>query len=634
MTRTPASVSNQRTWTWSGWVKRGVLGTQQKIFFAGASGTNFASFEFISGNNFQFFAFNGSTNAHLITTQVFRDPSSWYHIVFVADTTNATASNRLRLFVNGTQVTSFSTATYPSQNFEFPFNNTVPHNIGRDNPNASDYFDGYLADVNFVDGQSLTPDYFGATNPNTGVWQPSQYRGTYGTNGFYLPMNIEVLQKSFTRSLRFSSSSSDYLNRTPASASNQKTWTFSAWVKRGQLGSSQIIAQAGTGGTNFTYIAFFNSSDQLVILDSTVSGVSSARTSSAVFRDPSAWYHIVVNLDANNSVARGYVNGVEQTFTGTQPSNQNWAVNSAIEHRIGRAWGVNTSYLDGYITEVNFVDGLALTPGYFGQTDTTSGAWQPVAYTGQYGTNGFFLPFTNISSVSALGFDASGRNNNWTTNNFSLTAGSTYDSMTDVPTLTSATEANFCSWNPLNMTTVSTTTTEANLRFFNLLAGAWRAVSGTIAPTSGKFYWECFASSTTNGYMIVGVLNPNNIFLTTTASATFWEFSTGYGYYGNSGNKINNGLGEAYGSTFTNADIIGVALDLDNGKIFFSKNGTWQASGDPAAGTNPAYSGIVGPLVPAVALVEGGASATANFGQRPFTYTPPTGFVAINAFNL
>jgi len=193
LSRTPASAGSQTTWTWSGWVKRGILGSQQKILTAGSTGSLFASFEFIAGDNFQFYAYNGATNAYLVTTQVFRDPSAWYHIIFVCDTTQATSSNRLKLYVNGVQITSFSTATYPTQNFTFPINNNVIHNIGRDNIGASYYFDGYLTETNFVDGQALTPSSFGSTNATTGVWQPARYTGSYGTNGFYLNFNSIAL---------------------------------------------------------------------------------------------------------------------------------------------------------------------------------------------------------------------------------------------------------------------------------------------------------------------------------------------------------------------------------------------------------------------------------------------------------
>jgi hypothetical protein len=119
------------------------------------------------------------------TTQVFRDPSAWYHIVVAIDTTQATAANRVKLYVNGEQVTSLST-TYPALNADMPINNTLPHALNGYIVSGIQYLDGYLTEVNFVDGQALTPSDFGETNEDTGVWQPIEYTGTYGTNGFYL----------------------------------------------------------------------------------------------------------------------------------------------------------------------------------------------------------------------------------------------------------------------------------------------------------------------------------------------------------------------------------------------------------------------------------------------------------------
>jgi len=425
-------------------------------------------------------------------------------------------------------------------------------------------------------------------------------------------------------SLRFRSSASAYLNRTPASASDQKKWTFSAWVKRGKLGATQIIAEAGTSGTTFTYIAYFNASDQLVILDSTVSGVSSARTSTAVFRDPSAWYHIVVNLDAANSVCNGYVNGVAQTFTGTQPANQNWAVNSAIEHRIGRAWGANTNYFDGYLAEINFIDGQALTPSSFGQISTVTGVWQPIAYSGTYGTNGFKLNFSNGTSTTTLGYDSSGNSNNWTTNNISLTAGSTYDWMIDSPTPFAGSSygvGNYAVLNPLNAGSASLV--NANLTASQ--GAAWATGLSTIRPTSGKWYFEITAGAAT---VYSGIATQSFVFTGNNLGAT-----AAYGYYGSNGNFYDNGSLSTSLSTYGTGDVIGVALDIDNGKLWFAKNGTWQASGDPANGTNPIKSGL------SASYWQLGTSAynttsNANFGQRPFAYTPPSGYKSLCTYNL
>jgi hypothetical protein len=187
MNRTPASAGNQKTFTISFWAKRGESWSDNYVFEAYSTDTNRSFIRF--GSDKFIFAFDGSTN-NLVTTQVFRDPASWYHFVLAVDTTQATSSNRLKLYVNGTQVTAFDTASYPAQNTNYYINAVLPHNIGRSGFSGGyGYFTGYLTEFNFIDGQALTPNYFGAVDAATGVWEPATYRGTYGTNGFYLPMN-------------------------------------------------------------------------------------------------------------------------------------------------------------------------------------------------------------------------------------------------------------------------------------------------------------------------------------------------------------------------------------------------------------------------------------------------------------
>jgi len=170
LNRTPASASNRTTWTWSGWVKRGAISnsTLNILFSAGTDSTagtgTRIDFGFTDSGGDQFSINADNTSGfNLITTQLFRDPAAWYHIVVAIDTTQATASNRAKVYVNGNQVTAFSTATYPTQNRQFDVNNTVAHNISRRTLSATYYFDGYMTEVNFIDGQALTPSYFGFT---------------------------------------------------------------------------------------------------------------------------------------------------------------------------------------------------------------------------------------------------------------------------------------------------------------------------------------------------------------------------------------------------------------------------------------------------------------------------------------
>ncbi|NBT49269.1 MAG: hypothetical protein EBT07_15905, partial [Actinobacteria bacterium] len=256
-----------------------------------------------------------------------------------------------------------------------------------------------------------------------------------------LPVGIgPVTGYNIQRSLRFRSSASAYLSRTPAGAGSLTTWTWSGWFKRGALGARQSFFSGGPGGsdTAFTQIVIWDD-DKLRIGGWTTNW----RITTQVFRDVGAWMHLVVVWDTGNATAadkvRVYVNGSRVTAFDTSNSPTNSGINQAAAHAIARDNSDSTKYFDGYLTEINFVNGQALDPSSFGSTNATTGVWQPAGYSGSYGTNGFYLPFTDNSALTSgsnagLGKDFSGNGNYWNTNNISITSGSTYDSMTDVPT--------------------------------------------------------------------------------------------------------------------------------------------------------------------------------------------------------
>jgi len=425
---------------------------------------------------------------------------------------------------------------------------------------------------------------------------------------------------SLTRSLRFRSSASAYLNRTPATASNRKTFTWSGWFKRGTLSTYQNVFGATTGGNAF--ILRFDNDNTLFIYQEGASDYGGS--TSAVYRDPAAWYHIVLAMDTTQATDTNrlklYVNGVQNSvsaFYGYFALNLDTSINSTGVHTMGQVNSAN--YLDGYLAEVNFIDGQALTPSSFGAYSIYN-QWLPKKYAGTYGTNGFYLPFTNNASAATLGNDFSGNSNTWTTNNISVTAGSTYDSMTDVPTLTSATAANYAVMNPLDLTGVSSVA-NGNLQV-NISGSSSAAIRGSIAVISGKWYWEATAGSfvTANTFM-VGVANSN-----VAITAASWITANAWSYYGSNGEKYNAGTSSAYGATYTTGDVIGIALDMDNGTLTFYKNGTSQGQ---------AFSGLTGKsLMPTMGTGLYALTFNFNFGQRPFTYTPPSGYVALNTFNL
>jgi len=445
-------------------------------------------------------------------------------------------------------------------------------------------------------------------------------------------------------SLRLRKNASAYLNRTLGTPTDGKLWTWSGWVKRGALGSDLYGIQHAFSATNNQGGIYFQS-DALVMLDFPTS-LNCNLVTTQVFRDPSAWYHIIFSVDTTQATASNrvkvYVNGSQVTAfsTATYPSQNTILrmVASGNSGSIGRYFDGTSYFYDGYMAEVNFIDGQALTPSSFGETDTTTGSWKPKAYTGTYGTNGFYLKFSDIATTSGsnagLGKDFSGNANYWTTNNISVTAGTTYDAMIDSPTLTSATVANYCTLNPLPYYGGFSVLSRGNLQFTSGNTNWMRALA-TFAVSSGKWYWEVTANNTLSQMHGIVTATTTSYY----AGATNWVGydATGYGYFSDNGDKWNNNAGASYGASYGAGDIIGIAFDADNGKLYFSKNGTFQASGDPAAGTNAAFTGLTnGPYVPAVSLAttSGANTCDANFGQRPFSYTPPTGFVRLNTFNL
>jgi hypothetical protein len=425
-------------------------------------------------------------------------------------------------------------------------------------------------------------------------------------------------------SLRFRSSASAYLNRTPSVAGNRQIWTWSGWVKRGALGAAQILF--GAAASPFGSYFRFESGGTLRFYDYNGTTFSPDLITTQVFRDPSSWYHLVLVSDTTQATStnriRMYVNGTQITAfsTATYPAQnaQNTSINNTYPTTIGAA----SASLDGYLADVNFIDGQALTPTSFGAFDPVTGVWTPKKYSGTYGTNGFKLNFSNGTSTTTLGYDSSGNSNNWTTNNISLTAGSTYDWMIDSPTPFAGTSygvGNYCTLNPLKSNSASGLAL-GNLYQYIAIAN-WTTTVATIGVSSGKWYWEQVYTNITAGtYGMAGIVDGSF----SIATANYPGITaTSYGYFNSNGYKYNNAGSAAYGATYTNNDIIGVALDLDAGTLTFYKNNVSQGV---------AFTGLSGTFFPALSTY--GSVATINFGQRPFAYTPPTGFKALNTQNL
>jgi hypothetical protein len=455
------------------------------------------------------------------------------------------------------------------------------------------------------------------------------------------------------RSLRFYSLASDYLNRTPSSSSNRKTFTISWWFKIGNIPASGAYKaffgayDNSTSGNDGYWLSSLLDSDGRLYMGA---WTLNWRRTTRQFRDPSAWYHCIFAVDTTQATAADrikiYVNGVEETSFGqnNNPS-QNfdlpWNFSSVMQTigRVNYTGGGSSPYsFDGYIAEFNSIDGLQLTPSSFGETNATTGQWIPKKYTGSYGTNGFYLNFSDNSGTTAttLGKDSSGNGNNFTPNNFSVAVGSAVniknnDSVLDTPT------NNFPVLNPLNFNPfgvsnyVASSPVNGNLGWLtNTTSNVNYAESSMVFPNTGKWYLEVYVNNLNIGSG-VGYTQITVYGNTGGSRYLWWVYASPYYQI-----ATNSGT-ETIGS-ISNGDIIQVAYDSDTGNVWFGKNNTWYLSGDPANGTamSPATTVANDYAKLYVAGRSGSAQNTlnVNFGQQGFLYTPPTGFKAISSKNI
>ena len=456
---------------------------------------------------------------------------------------------------------------------------------------------------------------------------------------FILPGNSATGGYDVANSLRFNSGSTDSLSRTPSSASNRRTFTISMWFKRSSLTSDNGYSALFTASSGDSGI-FLNNDGTLEWYEA-----SGQLDTSRVFRDVSAWYHVVVAFDTTQGTASNrvklYINGVQETAFDTEsyPSeNAEGLINNTGKHAIGvRATSTNMAY-GGYMAEVVLIDGTALDPTSFGEFDSDSGIWKPIDVSGlTFGTNGFYLPFENSG---ALGQDDSGNGNNFTVNNLT-----SIDQSTDTCT------NNFATLNPL--IPIGGTFSEGNLQHTRSSAGYRSAVS-SIGVSSGKWYVEIKSPDSEN--IGVGVINGDNSSgLYMSGSEQFLgQHSYDVGYYFNGVLYVGNSSQSGSWTSYTSNDIIGIAIDVDNGFVYFSKNGTFVNSGNPTSGSSGTggynLSGIGSNGTYFIGCSTGNNSEHyVNFGNPIFTissgnsdgngygnmeFAVPSGYYVLNSKNL
>jgi len=427
------------------------------------------------------------------------------------------------------------------------------------------------------------------------------------------------------QSIRFNFADAPSLLRTPDDASNRKTWTWSAWVKRSNLGNP--------GGPNTAHMLFgVGSGSCLRFPDSDVLRLESPGgqhtfVTTQVFRDTSAWYHIVLAFDSTQATDTNrrklYINGSQVTsFSSTTftelGQNDDWDINSTSEHQIGKS--NTTDYFGGYMAEIQLVDGTALAPTAFGETND-DGVWVPIAYAGAYGTNGYFIDGRDSGD---LGDDESGNGNDYASSGLAAA-----DQMLDSPTI------NFSTMNPLAIAGGATEFLNGNLDLDQDNFGRTRGTIAFDVQDSDGFYFEVKKTSgnASASYRMAGIVATTSDF----GTANVGSINPSVTYYMEGGEVNQNGsllLGSL--ATFTLNDVLGVAVR--NGKVYFAKNDTYVNSGDPEGesghcaaitGSAPLYTALVGET-----NNETGITSTVNFGATAFAHSPPSGYKKINTSNL
>jgi len=429
-----------------------------------------------------------------------------------------------------------------------------------------------------------------------------------------------------------------YISRTFGTPTDNNKWTFSAWVKRCGITAGQMLFYA-VNSTNENKIRF-DDDDTLTLLNVISGSTDSQLNTTRKFRDTSAWYHIVAVFDSSNVTSADrqilYVNGVRETVFGTTNESAVDAastINSAVAHNIGAQ--SSNLYFNGNMSHVQFVDGLALAPTEFGEVDSTSGIWKlKVGSYATAGNNGFHLKMEDSSNMD---LDSSSN-----AHTFSTTG--TLTATKDNP------DNNFATINPLYYS--STGLLNVNLTATST-GNSHKNYHSTIAVDSGKWYAEMKVNSWNGSNNIMfGIVADswNNINSTSPGDNFAGNASTGIGY-GSDGQKIIANSASSYGNSFTTGDILGIALDLTNNKLYFRKNNSaWENSGDPTSGSTG--TGAIDVPSGFTRLITfshyGSQSCSMNFGNGyfgttaitsagtnasgngTFEYDVPTGYTALS----
>ncbi len=677
--RTFSTTGNQRQWTWSSWFKfgdpsfGGIL-LQQYTDTANQSQIRFGG----GGGNARFYDLVNSVFVCDISwSPAYRDPSAWYHIVFAVDTTQSTDTNRIKFYVNGVQQTATISATWPAQNSNLRFNGNTPHFMNQNGalaalgaPSAA-LADSYRTETNFIDGQALTPNSFGEFSTTTGIWQPKRYTGNYGVNGFYLKFN-------------------DNSAATAAAIGKDSSGNNNNWTPNGISLATSTIIQSFTATTTTTWVAPPNVSsvNYLVVAGGAAGGTGQGgggggggfRTGTLAVT-PGASYTVTVGAggtatatDGNNGsdsvfstiTSTGGGGGVGATTLNGKPGGSGGGASDTYNSVGGTGGAASpvTSPVQGFAggsgslvapgggggagavggngSATNFPSGPYFSgAGGVGATSSISGT--SVTYAGGGGGGGLTglaqtnpgaggsggggAGSTNIGAAGTANLGGGGGGGGTTSGGNGgsgivilswAASATTYDSMIDTPSMYKDggnNRGNYAVLNPLDLG-YSATLSDANLKVLTTVANN-AAVASTIAMATNT-YWEVTIGSNTQIGLLWG-----------RASDAYGSSSLSVFASGAVGSLINATRTLSATPSWANGDTLGFAWNTSARTLTLYQAGSATAVmtiATPATGN------------PQVAITNFTSSAVmnsqVNFGQRPFTYTPPTGFKTLNTFNL
>ena len=434
------------------------------------------------------------------------------------------------------------------------------------------------------------------------------------------------------QSLVFDTPSHTGLVMSSANNGNRRKYTWSGWVKPSLFGGFQaLFSTDSSANSHHTQLAFYLDNIYFNEYLYVPNGTRGTFTTNRLFRDPSAWYHIVLAYDSAQSTGSDriklYVNGVRETsFSNYADTPHNYeSITNVTSNpiKIGNGYGYasgaqNIYGLNGYLAEVNFLDGTAAAASSLGETNSATGQWIPKEYEGSYGTNGFYLKFAS----GAIGTDSSGQGNNFTASNLANS-----DVVTDSPT------NNFATMNPIFVGDDSNTFKDGNLKVVTATLNGGLCVA-TFAPLAGKYYAEfkvVILGASSNSLFGVRDLSddPMNVVSGWHNRNLTTQSTKNMGYYGYSGEIFSGPSGAVLttAATYTTNDVIGVAIDYDNSTVKWYKNNALQYTKTSADLKNVTF---------ALSDSSGSSGFTTecNFGQKPFAYTPPSGYVTLSTANL